>query len=108
MNDTQIALLIAARNRITDRRDATANDTNTAEIDALLSEVPSGYDNDVDLLLGRRGAKLPQRVDYHLECTRRGIENVMGAPLTLDDIAEMCLRCDEQASDGPQHEGMWK
>jgi len=30
------------------------------------------------------------------------------ALLTAADIAEMEQRCNEQASDGPQYEGMWK
>lgn len=64
MNDREIALLIRARNNITDRIESDEHDTNTADIDALLSEVPAGYDNTVDLLLGRSCAVLPERPAY--------------------------------------------
>ena len=64
MNDLEIALLVRARNNITDRIESDEHDTNTADIDAILSTVPPGYDNDVDLLLGRMCAILPQRPAY--------------------------------------------
>jgi hypothetical protein len=106
LTDTQIDHLIGARNRITDRRDELIDTRAVAHIDAVLQDVPAGQRNDVDLLLGRRCAKLTTWVDYHLA---QGLSNVM----TLDElsdsiIAEMEARCAEQASDGPQHEGMWK
>jgi len=74
MNDTQINHLIAARNKITDVMIHDAISTDTADIDALLREVPAGQRNDVDLLLGRRCAKLPARVEYDIEANRARID----------------------------------
>jgi hypothetical protein len=64
MNDREISLLIRARNNITDRIESDEHDQHTAEIDALLRDVPPGHNNDVDLLLGRLCAKLPERRAY--------------------------------------------
>ena len=74
MNDTQINHLIAARNKITDVMIHDAISTDTADIDALLREVPAGQRNDVDLLLGRSCAKLPARVEYDIEANRARID----------------------------------
>ena len=92
MTDRQIDLLIRARNNITDRIESDEHDQHTAEIDALLRDVPPGTRNDVDRLLGRTCAVLPKRADYGLSSA---------------ELAEMEARCNEQASDAPQHEGMW-
>ena len=67
MTDQQIDRLIAARNNITDRIESDEVDQHTAEIDALLRDVPPGTRNDVDRLLGRTCAVLPKRADYGLE-----------------------------------------
>ena len=92
MTDQQIDRLIAARNNITDRIESDEHDQHTAEIDALLREVAPGTRNDVDRLLGRTCAVLPARVDYGLSAA---------------EVAEMDAKSAEQASDGPQYEGMW-
>lgn len=65
MTDTEIDTLIKYRNSITDRRDIEAMPyPDTSEIDSQLATVPPGQRNDVDLLLGRRGAVLPERPQY--------------------------------------------
>ncbi len=61
MTDDHIDRLIRNRNKLTDRRDERINYPAVDEIDAQLSEVPPGQRNDVDLLLGRSCAKLPER-----------------------------------------------
>ena len=66
MTDQQIDRLIAARNNITDRIESDEYYQSTADIDALLRDVPPGTRNDVDRLLGRTCAVLPARVDYGL------------------------------------------
>lgn len=119
MNDTQIALLIKARNKITDVMVHDDIATDTAAIDALLSEVPAGYDNTVDLLLGRMCAKLPERKYTQSPAVTLITASPLGtakaaqfaahvAGLSAADIAEMCLRCDETATESPSHDGMWK
>ena len=67
MTDRQIDLLIRARNSMTDRIESDEYYQSTADIDALLRDVPPGTRNDVDRLLGRTCAVLPQRADYGLE-----------------------------------------
>lgn len=55
--------LIELRNRLTDRRDEQIDYVAVDEIDAQLHDVPPGTRNDVDLLLGRGEAVLPERQD---------------------------------------------
>ncbi len=63
MNNTEIDILIAARNRLTNRRDEQIDFAAVDNIDALLSTCKPGRRNDVDLLLGRTCATLqPQPV----------------------------------------------
>jgi hypothetical protein len=64
MNDNTINQLISAREAITNVTADYINDQAVDQIDAVLSEVKPGQRNDVDLLLGRLCAKLPERVDY--------------------------------------------
>lgn len=61
MTDAEITRLIEVRNTITNRRDLDFN-PDTGSIDAQLATVPPGQRNDVDLLLGRPNAVLP---DYY-------------------------------------------
>ena len=70
MTDEQIDHLIGARNRLTGRRfiDSRAVD----HIDAVLRDVPAGQRNDVDLLLGRRCAKLPDYDALEAACAEVG------------------------------------
>ena len=35
-------------------------------------------------------------------------QQVAPVMLTLDEISEMCLRCDETATEAPSYDGMWK
>jgi hypothetical protein len=93
--DTQIALLIKARNKITDVMVHDSISIDTSDIDALLSAVPAGYDNAVDLLLGRSCAKLPDRPGYF-----------SSQDATLAEIADMIARCDEQRIDRDTNAGM--
>jgi hypothetical protein len=59
-HDTAIIRLIARRDRLTNRRDGRLNRPALDEIDAQLSALcPAGQSNDVDLLLGRSCAVLP-------------------------------------------------
>lgn len=57
----QIDKLIARRNKLTNRRDGLTDSAVIARIDAQLRDVPPGQRNDVDLLLGRSCATLPDR-----------------------------------------------
>ena len=92
MTDQEIDFIISARNFITDRIESDEVDQHTAEIDALLREVAPGTRNDVDRLLGRSCATPTPRADYGLSAA---------------EVADIEARCNEQASDAPQHEGMW-
>ena len=99
MNDTQINHLIAARNKITDVMIHDAISTDTADIDALLREVPAGTRNDVDLLLGRSCAKLPARVEYDIEANRARIaaqrERLWNAAPVADRFVNPAVTLDE-------------
>lgn len=61
MNDHEINLLISARDRLTNRRDECLDYAAIDNIDSLLSTCEPGRRNDVDLLLGRMCATLPDR-----------------------------------------------
>lgn len=63
-NSTHIDHLIAAREAITNRTEDYINLKAVDAIDALLSDVPPGQRDDVDLLLGRTCAELPERAEY--------------------------------------------
>lgn len=64
MTPDRITRLISRRDKLTCRRDGRINWPALREIDALLSEVPAGQDNRVDLALGRPEAQLPPRTEY--------------------------------------------
>ena len=61
MTEDQINHLITRRNKLTDRRDSLTDWKRVRRIDAQLAAVPAGQRNDVDLLLGRPCAVLPER-----------------------------------------------
>lgn len=65
ITDTEINTIIAARERLTNRRDEQIDWVAVDHFDAVLAQVPAGTRNDVDLLLGRP-AELPERVEYQL------------------------------------------
>ena len=62
MTPERISQLIKRRNKLTSKR--SLNRPALDEIDAKLREVPAGERNDVDLLLGRACATLPDRAVY--------------------------------------------
>ena len=64
MNDFKIARLLSRRNKLMTRRDGLYDHKIIATIDEQLSKVEPGYNNDVDLALGRSNSVLPERVDY--------------------------------------------
>lgn len=66
MTPQEIDLIIAARDRLTDRRDEQVDWEAVRHFDEVLATVPPGERNDVDLLLGRACAVLPPRTDYNL------------------------------------------
>lgn len=66
MTDNDIDALIAIRERATNRRDEQIDWNAVDLIDAQLAQVPAGKRNDVDLLLGRSCAQLPECVEYQL------------------------------------------
>jgi hypothetical protein len=90
MNDSTILLEI--RTLLTNRADEQIDWQSVRLIDGILCAVQPGVNNAVDLALGRTCATLPVRADYGLSAA---------------DIVDIEARCNEQASDGPQHEGMW-
>lgn len=64
MTDNDINALIAIRERATNRIDEQIDWNAVDPIDAQLAQVPPGQRNDVDLLLGRPDAVLPERAIY--------------------------------------------
>jgi hypothetical protein len=116
MTNEQIDRLIAARNRMTDVMVPDNVYIDTSDIDAVLSSVPLGERPDVDALLGRTYAAERARIERLRQRNAdapRPTDRIVSAAVTLEElsdsiIAEMEARCNEQASDGPQYEGMWK
>jgi hypothetical protein len=111
MTDTQIALLIQARNKITDQMYPDDVYPDTSAIDALLAAVPLGSNREVDALLGRTYQAERARVEAQRErnATAAPVDGrIVAQAVTLEQIADMQAKCDEQTIDAPQHEGMWK
>lgn len=67
MTDHEITQLLQARDKICVTASILDIPADTRSIDALLSTVPAGRDNRVDLALGSSCAKLPERADYGLQ-----------------------------------------
>lgn len=66
MTDHEITQLLQARDQICITASLLEVNADTRSIDAVLSAVPAGRDNRVDLALGRPCAVLPERADYGL------------------------------------------
>ena len=72
MTDEQIDHIIGARNRLTSRPDGLIDTRAVDHLDAVLRDVPAGQRNDVDLLLGRRCAVLPDYEALQAACAEVG------------------------------------
>jgi hypothetical protein len=119
MTPDKIDRLIARRAKLTSRR--SINQPAVDEIDAQLATVTPGERNDVDLLLGRLCAILPERAmvkwstdEQRAEWQAHGVEE--SARLAQQKQAEfdawldasmrrLCI--DTEPSDAPSHDGMW-
>ena len=65
LTQEQISALVKIRNQMTNRRDEQIDHIAVDLLDDVLRDVPPGQRNDVDLLLGRMCAQLPNRADYN-------------------------------------------
>lgn len=113
MTDETINALIATRERLTNLRDEQIDWTAVDLIDDVLSEVPPGQDNRVDLLLGRSCAVLPERDALQAACYGKGVMQWKRyKPITIAD-AERFRLISEGLPDGIiEHDdaqaGAWK
>lgn len=105
MTDYEITSLLQARDNICIVASLLDIPADTRSIDAVLSTVPAGRDNRVDLALGRPCAKLPEREDYGLHAWTTA--EVIADELTSADIIDMEQRTAEtsRAEDYDEREG---
>lgn len=102
LTDEQIDHLITIRNVFTDRRDEMIDFGAVEHVDVLLSSVPPGQRNDVDLLLGRSCAALPKRPGYFVNPAAQMWGWMGDDTITTVQIAELEARSEE--TDGNREE----